>query len=267
MAKFSAADVVGLSTALSSLGIAPEAARGSIIRTFAGINKVISEGGEALDAYASIAGMSASAFTETWQRNGEEGFSALLKGLQGLSDEGANLDTVLRDLGMVNVRDIQTIQKLGDNYEVYTEGIKDANQGFKEGTFLAEAYGVIQDTVASKLAIVSNSFANLLDTMGQGAVGETFKGLLDGVNELLIRMNQLARTPLGQSLGAIAVVASVVVAAIAAVNAVSALTAASVKAFAVAQGALTASATTATGAMGRFSKGLLAVAAASNTTA
>lgn len=267
MAKFSSADIVGLSTALSSLGIAPEAARGSIIRTFAGINAAISKGGEALEGYASVAGMSAEQFAATWQENGEAGLSALLKGLQGLSNEGANLDTVLRELGMKNVRDIQTVQKLGDNYAVYTNSLKDANQGFKEGTFLGEAYGVIQETVASKLALVSNSFANLLDSLGQGAVGETFKGLLDGVNELLIRMNQLARTPLGQSLGAIAVVASVVVAAIAAVNAVSALTAASLKAFAVAQGALTASATTATGAMGRFSKGMLAVAAASNTTA
>jgi TP901 family phage tail tape measure protein len=238
MAKFSAADVVGLSTALSSLGIAPEAARGSIIRTFAGINKVISEGGDSLNAYASIAGMTAEKFAATWQENGEEGFSALLRGLQGLSNEGKNLDTVLRDLGMVNVRDIQTIQKLGDNYSVYTEGIKDANQGFKEGTFLGQAYGVIQDTVASKLTLVSNNMANLLDTLGQTAVGDTFKEILDGVNDLLVRLNQFAKTPLGQTFGFLVVVGGTLVTVIAAINAASAIAQASLRAFATAQIAL-----------------------------
>jgi hypothetical protein len=70
MAKFTTPEIVGLSTALSSLGIAPEAARGSIIRSFAGINAAISEGGARLDQYAQIAGMSAEEFGTTWQTNG-----------------------------------------------------------------------------------------------------------------------------------------------------------------------------------------------------
>jgi TP901 family phage tail tape measure protein len=267
MAKFSSADIVGLSTALSSLGIAPEAARGSIIRTFAGINAAISEGGDALDNYAKVAGMSAEQFATTWQTNGEKGFSALLAGLQNLSKEGESLDSVLRALGMKNVRDIQTVQKLGDNYDVYVNSLKDANQGFKEGTFLGEAYGVIQDTVASKLEVVANNWKNLLDTLGQGAISDTFKTLLDGVNNLLIGLNNLAKTPLGQALGVLTIVGSSAVAAIAALNAVSALAGASLKAFAVAQTSLTVATTSSTGALARFNRGLAAVAAASNATA
>ena len=264
MAKFSSADIVGLSTALSSLGIAPEAARGSIIRTFAGINKAISEGGDVLERYASVAGMSAESFAATWQENGQEGFSALLRGLQNLSDEGANLDTVLRELGMKNVRDIQTVQKLGDNYAVYANSLRDANQGFKEGTFLGEAYGVIQETVASKLAIVSNSFSNLLDTLGQGAVGDVFKSILDGVNELLIKLNQFAKTPIGKTLSGIVIVAAGVIASIAAINAVSALASASLKAFATAQSSLIGTSAGASAAVATMNTQLTATAAAGN---
>lgn len=248
MAKFSSADIVGLSTALSSLGIAPEAARGSIIRTFAGINKVISEGGVQLEQYAAIAGMSAEQFSATWQKNGQVAFDALLSGLQNLSNNGQNLDSVLRSLGMRNVRDIQTIQKLGDNYEVYASSIRDANQGFTEGTFLGESYGKIQETVASKLLLVQNNIANLLDTLGQSAVGDVFKAILDAVNNTLITLNQFARTPVGQGIGVLVTVGSAAVAMLAAINAASALAQASLRAFAVAQTSLigpSAAATTA----------------------
>lgn len=240
MAKFSSADIVGLSTALSSLGIAPEAARGSIIRTFAGINKAISEGGDRLDQYAQIAGMSAQEFGSTWQENGQKAFGSFLAGLQNLSDEGNNLDTVLRGIGLVNVRDIQTIQKLGDNYEVYTSSLKDANQGFQEGTFLGKAYGQIQETVASKLLLVQNNIANLLDSLGQGAVGDVFKSILDVVNNLLIGLNQFAKTPVGKAFAGIITIGGALVLVIASINAVSALAKASLRAFATAQTALLA---------------------------
>lgn len=264
MAKFSSADIIGLSTALSSLGIAPEAARGSIIRTFAGINKVISEGGDQLQQYAAIAGMSAEQFAATWQENGQVAFGALLRGLQGLSDQGQNLDSVLRTLGMRNVRDIQTVQKLGDNYDVYASSIKEANQGFDEGTFLGEAYGQIQETVASKLALVQNNIANLLDTLGQGAVGEFFKEFLDGVNNVLIRLNQFAKTPIGQGFGLFVTVGGAAVAIIAAINAVSALAQASLRAFATAQGALLEKTPATTASLAQMNTQLAATGAAAN---
>ena len=238
MAKFTTPEIIGLSTALSSLGIAPEAARGSIIRSFAGINAAISEGGDKLEAYAQIAGMSAQEFGSTWQENGQLAFNAFLRGLQNLSDQGQNLDSVLRSIGMKNVRDIQTIQKLGDNYDVYASSLQDANQGFKEGTFLGDAYSKIQDTVASKLELLQNNFANLFDTLGQGAVGDVFKGILDSVNDLLVRLNQFAKTPLGQAFGALVTIGGALITVIAAINAASALAQASLRAFATAQTSL-----------------------------
>jgi TP901 family phage tail tape measure protein len=264
MAKFGTPDIIGLSTALSSLGIAPEAARGSIIRTFAGINKAVSEGGTALNEYARIAGMPAQAFASTWSTDGEAAFGEFLKGLQGLADGGANLDSVLRNLGMVNVRDIQTIQKLGDNYDVYVSSLRDANQGFNEGTFLAESYGKVQETVASKIVLVTNNIANLLDTIGQSAIGEGFKGFLDIINDVLVRLNQFAKTPIGQFFSAFTVGAAAFLAVFASINAVSALAQASLRAFATAQSALVATSAQATGAVATMNTQLGATAVAGN---
>jgi TP901 family phage tail tape measure protein len=267
MAKFTTPEVVGLSTALSSLGIAPEAARGSIIRTFAGINKAISENGERLQQYASIAGMSAEQFASTWQTNGQIAFGSLLKGLQELSDQGQNLDTVLRGIGMVNVRDIQAVQKLGDNYGVYASSIEDANKGFREGAFLGDAYAIIQDTVAAKLALVSNNISNLLDTLGQTAVGDFFKGVLDVVNDLLVRLNQFAKSPVGQAVGLLAVSLGTIVTVIAAINAASALAQASLRAFATAQVALIGPTEAAAASVAKVNGQLIATGTAGKTAA
>lgn len=267
MAKFSTEDIIGLSTALSSLGIAPEAARGSIIRTFAGINKAISEGGQALNNYAQIAGMPAEQFASTWQANGKEAFDSFLLGLQNLSNEGQNLDSVLRGIGMVNVRDIQTVQKLGDNYDVWASSIKDANQGFKDGTFLAESYGKIQETVASKLTLVSNNVANLLDTIGQTAIGDGFKGFLDIINDVLVRLNQFAKTPVGQAFSQLAIGGAAFVAIFTAINAISALAQASLRAFATAQSALIGTSAQATGAIAAMNTQMGATAVAGNLSA
>jgi TP901 family phage tail tape measure protein len=237
MAKFTTPEVVGLATALSSVGIAPEAARGSIIRTFAGINQAISEGGDKLMAYANIAGMPSDVFAQSWQTNGQGAFDAFLGGLQSMSDNGQNLDTVLRGLGMVNVRDIQTIQKLGDNYDVYAEAIGTANKGYAEGTFLSEAYGKIQDTVAAKLELLNNNWMNLQATLGEGVTGDLFKGFLDALTTLLQQLNDAARNPFVRDFVMPVILAlTTLVGVFAAINGVAALARASMLAYGTAMG-------------------------------
>ena len=252
MAKFSTPEVVGLATALSSVGIAPEAARGSIIRTFAGINQAVSEGGANLQNYASISGMSAEEFSKSWTDNGQVAFDSFLKGLKGMSDGGQNLDTVLRSIGLKNVRDIQTIQKLGDNYNVYAEGIRNANSAYAEGTFLSEAYGVIQDTVAAKIELLQNNFQNLMASLGEGTTGELFKGILDGLNGFLKTLNDAARNPFVRD-WVMPVITSLVAAvgAFASINAVVALGKAALLAYGTAMGVVKVGADGATGAINK----------------
>jgi len=219
MAKFSTPDVVGLATALSSLGIAPEAARGSIIRTFALINQAVGEGGAKLQGYASVAKMSGEDFSAAWKENGQVAFNSFVSGLQSLSDSGQNLDTVLRNLGIQNVRDIQTIQKLGDNYDVYAESIANANKGYTEAIFLSQAYAQIQETVTSKIEILQNQWNNFLASAGDASFPGV-KVLLDVIGGILDRLNSFARNPFGKVVITMTTAALALAAAIAAINAV-----------------------------------------------
>ncbi len=230
LAKFTTPEVVGLATALSSVGIAPEAARGSIIRTFALINEAVGSGGEKLDAYAKVARVSSEDFAKDWTTNGEKAFDSFLSGLQRMSDSGENLDTVLRGLGIKNVRDIQTIQKLGDNYKVYADGIDNANKGFEEGAFLSAAYGQVQETVSAKLTIIQNQWNNFLASAGDASF-PAIKFLLDIITQVIDRLNEFARNPFGKVVIVTTTVVLALAAAIAAVNAVVNLAKASMMAY------------------------------------
>jgi len=238
LAKFAAPDVVGLATALSSVGVAPEAARGSIIRTFAAINKAISENGPQLEAYAKISGMTAGSFAQAWKEDGQVAFDAFLNGLQSLSNGGANLDTVLRNIGFRNVRDIQTVQKLGDNYNVYAEAIQNSNKAYEEGTYLNKSYSVIQETVASKLELMSNNWNNFMATLGEETFGDSLKSFIDYINSALKQLTELARSPIGEFLGKIIGTISILAIVLGTVNGVIALSKAAMLAFSLAASAL-----------------------------
>lgn len=252
MAKFTTPEVVGLATALASVGIAPEAARGSIMRTFAGINKAVSDGGAQLQTYASISGMSAEQFSSTWTKNGQVAFDGFVKGLQNMSNSGKNLDTVLRGIGLKNVRDIQTIQKLGDNYNVYAESIANANKAFTEGTFLSAAYGQIQDTVAAKIELLQNNFKNLMASLGEGMTGDFFKGILDSLNAFIKSLNEAARNPFVRDwVMPLTISLLAVVSAFAAINGIVALGTATLRAYAVAMLGVNGAVNATTGALNK----------------
>jgi len=251
MAKFTTPEIVGLATALSSVGIAPEAARGSIMRTFAGINEAVSKGGAVLENYASISGMSAAEFSKSWTENGQVAFDGFIKGLQAMSDSGQNLDSVLRGIGLKNVRDIQTIQKLGDNYNVYADSIRNASQAYYEGTFISTAYAKIQETVAAKLELVKNNWDNFLAGLGESATGDIFKALLDGITSALKGLTDMSRSPVGYWLGAVLTTVSLLAVAIGTMNGALALGRAAMLAFSVAMNATTVAADGTTVAINR----------------
>lgn len=241
IAGFTASETVGLASALASLGIAPEAARGSIIRLFTAISKGSANGGAQLENFAAVAGMSSEKFAQTWETNAQGAFDALLQGLNAGSDSAGEFYNTLDALGVKNVRDVQLLQKLSAEYGTYAQSVSDANKGFEDGTFLSTAYGQVQDDVNSKLIMLNNTWSNLLDTIGQTEGVQAGVGfLIDAVTNLLNTITSLVRSPIGAFLVTLVTVLGSVVGAVAALNSVTALAKGSMLAFVTAQNFLIA---------------------------
>src|SRR5690625_7154542 len=86
MAGFSADQVVGLSTAMASLRIRPEMARGAMQRVFAQINAAVADGTDALTNYASALGITEQAAADLWRNDPSQFFQGAAQAIGGMDD-------------------------------------------------------------------------------------------------------------------------------------------------------------------------------------
>lgn len=190
---FAASEIIGLATAMSSLGIAPEQARGVITRLFGDINRAVEGGGKPLNAFANALGMSSESTKELWKTDPQGFFKKLLESLS----KSKNMTVALDALNIKETREISTLQKLSENLDVYNQAMSDAQESYANGTFLGDSYAKTQDNIATKMQLVSNQFKMFQDAFGlalSGPVGT----LLDMVKSLLEYFNKIAANPAGQ---------------------------------------------------------------------
>lgn len=162
--RMGAADVLGYSAALSSLGIEAQLGGSAVGRTWLSIETAVASGGDELKTFAKSAGVSAKEFKEQWNTDSKGAFNGLLKGLQSAE----NLTLALDDLGINNTQDIQAMMALVNGYDLVAESVERANTAYAENTALQEEFDKKAETTASKLAVAKN---NLVETAR--GIGET----------------------------------------------------------------------------------------------
>lgn len=167
-AGFSADEVVGLSSALASLGTQPELSRGTITRLFTNISKAIAEGGDRLNEFARVSNMSASDFGRKWGEDAAGTFQRLIEGLGRVEEQGGNSVVTLNRLGITAARDIPTILRLAQNHRLLAEQMEIARTGYADGTALGEQYGLQAETVAAKLEVLRNNLTAFTASLGEG---------------------------------------------------------------------------------------------------
>jgi len=225
-AGFTADAVVGLSSALASLGVAPERARGALSTYFGTLNKAVAEGGQSLADFATVTGISADEL-ERLVRNGEgekvlEGF---IEGLSRLDD--VDTTVALDRLNLSQLRVADTFRRLGQNVEFVAEQFGISRQAFAEGTFLGDAYAIVLDDVASQFQLLLNSVAGFLATAGLPFL-EFLRVSLPLVAGFFTALTEFVSTDFGVGVVKFVTVLLVLVGVLAATRAAAALTAASI---------------------------------------
>jgi TP901 family phage tail tape measure protein len=190
---FTADKIVGLATAMASLGIAPEQARGVITRLFGDINRAVEGGGAPLDAFAKQLGTSAEGAKELWKSDPQMFFKQMLDGLKGSSNMTAALDK----LNIKETREVSTLQKLAGNMEVYNQAMDDAQNSYESGSFLSDAYGKTQDNLATKMELLNNQIKMLQDSFGQ-ALAPSLGVVVGWMTDLLAGINKISQNPMAK---------------------------------------------------------------------
>lgn len=210
-AGLTAGEVIGLSGALASLGVAPEAARGTVLRFFSLINSAVSNGGQSLDDFAKVSGMTADQFRTQWSSDFTGTFVSFL---EGINSEGRGAESALNGLGITATRDVSALLKLSQSTDLVADSLNNGTKGFAEGTALGNSFAITAETVSSKIAKLGNNFQAFMDALGQGTLGP-LSAVVDGLTGMLQVLTELANNPVLATFVALGAVVATLAGAIA----------------------------------------------------
>lgn len=105
-------DILAWASTIASTGQGTEAAGTAISNTMRDIETAVAKGGEDLEGFAKVAGMSAEDFARSWNETPTDALRAFIEGLNDIEDSGGSALKTLQDLDINAARQTQTIQGL-----------------------------------------------------------------------------------------------------------------------------------------------------------
>lgn len=189
-AKFSQADILGMSGAMSSLGIRAEAGGSAMTRIIQDISKNVAKGSDTVEEYARVAGMSADQFANAWKSSPMEALEALVDGLKRTSDSGEDMNVTLEKLGINNIRNSDTMRRLAGAGDLLRNSVDRANNAWKQNTALQNEVDQRNESLASRLQVLKNKVDSIAISIGRPLANavisalEACDPLIQGVGDL-----------------------------------------------------------------------------------
>ena len=155
------AEILAFGAALSSVGIDAEAGGTAISRVMIDIDKSVSKGGERLELFADVSGVSVKKFKKQWKTDAAGALTAFIGGLGEIQKEGGPVFEILDDLGLGNIRVRDALLRSAGAGNLVADAQKLANEEWKKGTALSKEAALRFGTTASKLKILKNNIVDL----------------------------------------------------------------------------------------------------------
>ena len=212
------------STALLASGLTSEVAGTSWNNFQSGLSTACARGGEDIEGFAQIAGMSAEEFVQMYQNDASGATMAFVEGLYRISESGGSVTKVLDELGITGANEqrmllglVNQCKDTGDGYSLLEKYLQGSNEEFEKGAYLNEQY---EESSKSLKSILQGVKAELQDT--SKAIGEALRPALEKVLpkvlELITRFKEFVQehpkvvqaiagiTAAGMAIGGIAIV-------------------------------------------------------------
>ena len=207
---FSTPELLAWATAIASTGQNSEAAGTAISKTMSDIEQATAEGGDKLQTFADVAGMSADEFAAAWESSPSSAMQAFVDGLKDIDEAGGSVDATLAELDINEVRQKQALQGLtqtvGD-LNGYLQMSEDAWGGVsdewgKAGDAAREA-GAKSEGFSGQLQILKNN-AQVLSAEMAGALVPLLETAIDVLQDVTTWFRNLSPEMQNLVVGAIA---------------------------------------------------------------
>jgi len=146
IAGLTTANIFGISTALSSVGVEAEAGGTAVQKTLLAINEAVVAGGSELGMFANTARLSVDEFRKLWKENAAEAFTLFV---EGLGKDGDQASLTLKSLGLDNERLKRSFLSLAESGDLLRRTITTSNEAWKENSALTEEAQKRYDTARS----------------------------------------------------------------------------------------------------------------------
>lgn len=200
------AQILALATAMSSVGIEAEAGGTAMTQTLNAIERAASSGGDTLETFARVAGMSAEEFTTAWRTDAAGALTAFIQGLSALSAQGGSVTAILDDLGLSGIRQSNMLRSLALASDMMTDALETSNSAWTENVALANEANAVYGNTEHRISAARESINNLGIAIGD-AFGPQISGGADMVNDLAQALTDAAETAPGlvSALGSVTV--------------------------------------------------------------
>ena len=162
------AEMMAWAGTMSSLGIEAEAGGTAFSSFESKLEKACANGGDKLNGFAKVAGMSASEFKQKFETDASGATEAFLKGLANIEKNGGSVSQVLSDLGINETRQQDILKRLtgavvenADGHTLLSDAMKYANEGYSEGTALSDEATKKYETFGNQLKIFKNNIQDV----------------------------------------------------------------------------------------------------------
>lgn len=159
-------DVLGLATALSSMGIEAEAGGTAISTIMSNIDKAVATNAGSVKTWAQTANMSVDEFTAAWGNDAVGALSAVLVGMDSATAAGGNMSQMLEDLGIDSIRQTDTMKRLANNSEFLGKAVETANRAWGENTALQAEVDNRNQSMAARFEMLKNKVTAVAEKVG-----------------------------------------------------------------------------------------------------
>ena len=184
------AQVLAFANALASVGIEAEAGGSAISRVMTDIAMAVSAGGDDLESFAKVAGMSSADFSKAFKETPAEAITSFIEGLGRIKASGGDVFKTLSDLGQSDIRVSQALLGMANSGDLLRESLELGSKAWEENTALSEEAAKRYETTEAKLQIAGNAAKDAAISFGSvflpavSAVAEAIAGLAAGFSGL-----------------------------------------------------------------------------------
>lgn len=185
-------EILGLATAMSSVGIEAEAGGTAMTQTLSAIESAVAAGGEDLQQFATVAGESAQEFADKWKNHPIEAIQDFIRGLGKLDEKGESATMVLDEMGLTGVRQSNMLKSLALAADTMTGAVDLSNRAWSENTALTNEASTRYETTESKLRMLKNQVVDMAIDFG-GPFVDALKNGLEASKPLIQTLSDMAK--------------------------------------------------------------------------